>query len=265
VVDLPLRADNYLPLPESALERKFAFPLLCVRVFVAVSLIPPFMAYRSVFIGFLTLFVVACGGPSATSGSLNGEASVVGIAEETKVAEALEVSETADSYAVDTDVSVVSWTARNVLFEQNGEIGLREGAVFIEDGVLAGGSFTLDMGSISDNKDQEELVEHLKSADFFNVVEFPTGSFDITGVEPGDDENRYAVTGNLTIKDETHAVTFDAVVRPEGDAYVAWAELSIDRTLWDITFNSGSFFKDLGDYTIEDEIRLGLSITTKTL
>jgi hypothetical protein len=44
-----------------------------------------------------------------------------------------------------------------------------------------------------------------------------------------------------------------------GDA-VATASFSIDRTLWGITFNSGNFFKNLGEYMIDDAIQFDIKL-----
>ena len=42
--------------------------------------------------------------------------------------------------------------------------------------------------------------------------------------------------------------------------FFAKATIKIDRTKWDIVYNSGNFFKDLGDKLILDEIEFDISL-----
>jgi polyisoprenoid-binding protein YceI len=53
--------------------------------------------------------------------------------------------------------------------------------------------------------------KHLKTDDFFNVERFPEIKFKSTSVEKVDDKN-YKITGDLTIRDVTKKVTWDAVL-----------------------------------------------------
>jgi polyisoprenoid-binding protein YceI len=210
------------------------------------------MKFRNTLLLLLfMLLVTAC----------SGEASV--LVEPEELGQPIVASEDTEVLSINTDTSIVSWTGRNLLMEQSGEIHLEEGEVFLTDGVLSGGTFVLDMTSVTDNKQQEKLEAHLKSADFFDVASYPQAIFEITDVSKADKEDWYAVTGNLKVKDVTKPLEFVAKFKKDGDGHVAWAELRLDRTRWDIMYNSGSFFKDLGDMAIDDEILLGLSLRTK--
>jgi len=50
---------------------------------------------------------------------------------------------------------------------------------------------------------------HLKSDDFFNAEKYPVMTFKSTDVTKKDDEN-YTITGDMTIRDVTKKVAFDA-------------------------------------------------------
>lgn len=67
-------------------------------------------------------------------------------------------------------------------------------------------SFTIDVSSLS--TDNENRDKHLKSDDFFNAEKFPVIKFESTSFTP-QGNNKYKLTGNLTIRDVTKPVTFD--------------------------------------------------------
>ena len=103
------------------------------------------------------------------------------------------------------------------------------------------------------------LEGHLKSNDFFNVEEFPLATITITNAVKGEGNN-YAVTADLTIKGTTRSINFDAEVNVNGLNFFAIAKIKIDRTKWDVKYNSGNFFKDLEDKLILDEIEFDISL-----
>ena len=45
-------------------------------------------------------------------------------------------------------------------------------------------------------------------------------------------------------------------------SYVANAKIKLDRTKWDVKYNSGNFFKDLGDKLISDDIEFDISLVS---
>lgn len=73
---------------------------------------------------------------------------------------------------------------------------------------VPGASLALNVEIKTDSVDSnnEKLDRHLKSPDFFNTKEFPTMSFRSTGSKP-DGENRFLVTGDLTMRGITKSIT----------------------------------------------------------
>ena len=69
-------------------------------------------------------------------------------------------------------------------------------------------------------------------------------------------DNSYEVQGVLTIKDISHPITFDVEV----DGNTLNANLTFDRSLYDVRFRSGSFFENLGDKLIVDDIDLEVTL-----
>ena len=76
------------------------------------------------------------------------------------------------------------------------------------------------------------------------------------------DQNK-TITGNLTIKGITHPVTFPAKLEVKDEIVKMDGKLVIDRTLWDVRYNSGMFFDNLKDQAISDSIEFEIKIITK--
>jgi polyisoprenoid-binding protein YceI len=68
---------------------------------------------------------------------------------------------------------------------------------------------TIQVASISTDNDYRD--KHLKSDDFFNAEKFPEIKFKSTKFEKLND-NKYKITGDLTMRDVTKQVTFDVVL-----------------------------------------------------
>lgn len=171
------------------------------------------------------------------------------------------------SYNVDIAESKVEWVGKKVTGQHNGTVAIKSGALNIQKGMLKGGEFVIDMTTITstdlEGEYQQKLNGHLKSEDFFGVEKYPTANFKITKVASKGSTGRYDVTGDLTIKETTKSITFDAQLVQNGDAVVAVADIVIDRSEFDVRYGSGSFFDDLGDKTIYDDFTLSINLVSK--
>ena len=170
------------------------------------------------------------------------------------------------SYNVDIEQSKLTWKGKKATYGHLGTINLGNGTLTVSDGKLTGGNFDMDMTSIAntdldDESKNAKLVGHLKSEDFFNVSIFPTSNVKITSVKEQKSENgNYELTADLTIKGATHPVRFAANVMMEGDKIVAEATIVFDRSKYDVRYGSGSFFDDLGDAVIHDDVEIGVKL-----
>lgn len=166
--------------------------------------------------------------------------------------------------SVNVETSTIKWTGAKVGGSHYGLIQLKDGKLAMENGKLTGGSFTIDMTSMT-NEDlsgeyQGKLVGHLKSDDFFAVDKYPTASFVITEAIP-QGTGKYKITGDLTIKGITKSIKFPATVTENGNQYTASATITVDRSEYDVKYGSGSFFDDLGDKVIYDDFDLEVNLT----
>ncbi len=98
----------------------------------------------------------------------------------------------------------------------------------------------VDVASLTSRDEKRDA--HLRSADFFDVEKYPTMTFRSTAMKAGG-KDRFAVTGDLTIRDQTHPLTLD--VEFLGTEKTPWgtsvavisAAAEIDREEWGLTWN----------------------------
>ena len=113
----------------------------------------------------------------------------------------------------------------------------------------------MDMTTINttdlDGGMKNKLDGHLKSDDFFGTENFPTAGLVFKTIATKD-KNNYTVTADLTIKGITRPVDFTLSVLDDKIE----SNLTFDRSKYDVQFASGSFFENLGDNLIYDEINL---------
>ncbi len=131
-------------------------------------------------------------------------------------------------------------------------------------GDITQGEFVLDMNTIKNTDMKSDdggngLEEHLKGEDFFSVKKYPRANFSILRIiqeSKTGDVQQVNVTGLLTIKRITNMITFPATITRKGESANIKAEITIDRTKWDIIYNSKTFFANLKDGFISDEIKI---------
>mgnify|MGYP005992864353 FL=1 len=169
---------------------------------------------------------------------------------------------------VDTDNSTVLWKGFKPTGSHNGSVGLKSGNIVVENGNVKSGEFTIDMSSIkvldipADKAGNGDLVGHLTSADFFDIAKFPTAKFVVTSSEAK--EGKVMVTGDLTIKDVTKSVTIPASVSEVGGVVNFNSEVfKINRADFNIKYKSKSFFDNLKDKFINDEVEMSFSVMAK--
>ncbi len=115
------------------------------------------------------------------------------------------------------------------------------GSVALKDGKAAGGKLEFTVQTDSTEVDTAEpnaytpkLLEHLKSADFFDVAKFPTATFKSTAIAA--DGAGFKITGNLTLHGVTKQIGFPATVTIAGKDIKGDAEFSINRKDFGIAF-----------------------------
>lgn len=178
-------------------------------------------------------------------------------------------------YKVDTDKSVITWTAYKVGGMHTGTVKIKEGSLDINKGTLTGGKIVVDMTSMDvtdlekGSKGYISLLNHLKSQDFFgidasvgrggevpdaNAKVFTTAELVITKAKKtgkqatSDKALEYIVDANLTVKGVTKPVQFKAFVKAEGDKIMArtvkgdFSNIAADNEANDKSIKENGFF-----------------------
>jgi polyisoprenoid-binding protein YceI len=199
-------------------------------------------------------------------------------AEKASTNNAVQVEEaTGQKYLLVKDKSELHWRGTKPAGQHIGTVDFAEGYLTLDGNKITGGSFTIDLNTIVntdlENEDMNaRLVGHLKSADFFDVSNFPYAKFEIASIEPFQSETEspngfkasHLVSGNLSIKGITKNITFPVLINLSDDTVVAFSEeFSIDRTLWNVNFKSKSVFAEFKDDFIGDLINIKLKMEFK--
>lgn len=177
-----------------------------------------------------------------------------------------------DKYIADTIASNINWIGSKPTGMHTGTINISKGEVFVKNGAIESGSFTLNMKSITvtdpkEGKDRINLENHLKGLGdttnedhFFNTIKYPTGTFEITAVSA--ENTKTIVEGNLTLKGISKNIKFPALVVVNDSMVILNSEsFKINRILWNINYNSKSAVENLGNQYIDDDIELKVSVT----
>ena len=185
--------------------------------------------------------------------------------------EAATAGEESREYEIDTSESIVEWRGTKPTGEHVGTIDIQSGTFTATTEEIESGTVVIDMNSISvedediSEEDRTNLENHLKGTvegketDFFNVREYPTATFEVTGVTERDGQ-KY-LQGNLTIKDETKNIEFPVNTSiDENELSLESETFTIDRTDWNVNYGSKSVFDNLGDNFISDDMELTIDV-----
>ena len=169
-------------------------------------------------------------------------------------------------YIVDTALSSIKWTGSKPTEEHFGTLNVLPTVVEVNGKQIVHGDIAVNMQSmtVSDIEDKEsnaKLLGHLKNQDFFNVEKYPEAHLVVLDSRVDPDQNVMMV--DLIIKGIQNSFEFPYNIEYEENQVVILGSTSFDRTQYDIKYKSKSFFSDLGDKFINDEITLDFNIVLK--
>lgn len=164
--------------------------------------------------------------------------------------------------------SSVEWLGKELTTKTHtGTLGINSGYVEIDQEKRVKGEIVIDMQTLIvtdlSGRSKEVLEGHLKSDDFFGTNNFPkaTLSFQSNGVIKK--ANQIDFQGDLTIKDISNKIDFSATVLDNSENLKALAKMTFDRSKYNVRYRSGTFFDDLGDKLILDDIDVNVLIVAE--
>ncbi len=164
------------------------------------------------------------------------------------------------TYTLDPAHSEIGFSVRHMVVSKvRGKFTDFSGSLTAPENVLDA-SLTATINAASIDTGVEGRDGHLKSADFFDVEQYPTITFVSTGVVADGDD--FALTGDMTIKDVTKPVTFQVEFNgfiDAGQAYLgsASATAKISRSEFGLTWNA---LIETGGAVVGDEITIQLEL-----
>lgn len=169
---------------------------------------------------------------------------------------------TPGTYVVDPAHSEVGFTARHAMVTKvRGTFNDVQGTIVIgDDPASSSATATIQVASVDTRNADRDA--HLRSADFFDVENYPEMTFRTTGVRP--DGEDYLVDGELTIKGVTKPVTlkveFTGVATdPFGNQRAGFSgETEVDREQWGLTWNAAL---ETGGVLVSRKVRLAFDVS----
>ncbi len=158
---------------------------------------------------------------------------------------------------IDTKNSIINWTGHAEVgtYAPKGTLNTKEGMIKTNGNLITGASLTFDMKSM--DQENEHLLSHLKSDDFFDVEKYPVSVLEIDRI------SKNTAYGKLTIKNKTLPFECPVTIKQENNRFMITGGTVIDRTKFGIVYNSGSFFSGLGDKAIRNTFDIEFKIATK--
>lgn len=167
------------------------------------------------------------------------------------------------TYAFDVPHSQIGFSIKHMMFSTvRGEFSSFHGTIVVdydhpEQSTV---DVTIDTASVSTRDEKRD--GHLRSADFFDVENYPEMTFKSTSVEfkSADD---FEVHGDLTIRGVSHPVTIKAEqtghgVNPWGVDIAGFSgSTKINRSQWDLNWNTPL---EAGGVLLGDEVKISLEL-----
>ncbi len=156
----------------------------------------------------------------------------------------------AQSFEIDVKNSLLNWTGYAEVggYSQTGTLNVSGGTMELTDGSLTKAEVVVNMKTIT--SEEKDLENHLKQEDFFYVKKFPEAMLNFKGMDNA------SFLFELTIRGITQTLEFPIDLEKTESGYTVTGKVTIDRTKFDIKYNSSSYFQDLGSYAIKNEFDL---------
>ena len=172
------------------------------------------------------------------------------------------------TYSLLINDSELSWIGTELSTKTHtGTIDFTDGTIVVDSDNTISGNVKINMSTINvtdlQGRSKEMLERHLRSSDFFEVESYSEAKFSFISKSFDKLSNQISFVGDLTIKDITNPISFNATLLETSPFLKAKAVLSFDRSKYNVRFRSGNFFENLGDKLILDDIDVNIRLVTK--
>jgi polyisoprenoid-binding protein YceI len=163
-------------------------------------------------------------------------------------------------WQIDPAHSAAHFSVRHLMISNvRGEFTKLSGSALLNPADSAKSTVEITIEAASVNTREPQRDEHLRSADFFDVANYPTLTFRSKRVEALGAEN-FKLTGDLTIRGVTKEVTFD-VEGPTASVKDPWgniragvtASAKINRKDFGVAFNA---LTETGGMVVGEEVKI---------
>jgi polyisoprenoid-binding protein YceI len=158
-----------------------------------------------------------------------------------------------EAIALSSDTVKVAFVGSKVTGSHEGGFERVSGAVHLSPEGLLASRIEVDIDMTSVFSDSARLTGHLKNDDFFLVEQHPTARFVSTRVDRAED-GRHTITGNLTLRGVTKALSFPAAISVTDQLVKADAEFALPRKQFGVAYEGKP------DDLIRDEVLVKLSV-----
>lgn len=166
-------------------------------------------------------------------------------------------------WKIDPSHSLVEFAVRHLMIATvKGRFGKLDGVIEADPDDLSTLKARVEIDAASIDTRDEQRDGHLRSADFFDVENHPTLTFESRSVEPEGD-GRFKLIGDLTIRGVTRPVSLDATFNgrgkdPWGGERIAFeADTTVDRRDFNLTWNTAL---ETGGVLVGDQVKIHIEV-----
>ncbi len=170
---------------------------------------------------------------------------------------------TTQTWQIDSAHSGIHFSVRHlVIAKVRGQFSRWTGALTVPDGDFSKATVEVTIDATSIETGVADRDAHLKSADFFDVANFPEVTFRGRRVEPRGTD-RFALVGDLTIRGTTREVVLD--VESAGQTKDPWGNVragfagktAVDRKEFGLTWNQAL---EAGGVMVGDRVEIEIEV-----
>ena len=160
-----------------------------------------------------------------------------------------------ETLEVDTESSKILFKGAKITGSHDGGFETFSGRVVLQDDIVVGTSFTIQMDSTT--SDHPKLTKHLKSKDFFHVEKYAVAEFVSAEVNPAPNPGAvtHKVNGVLDFHGKQRPLSFPASITVGETETTVTASFDINRQNWGVAYPGKP------DDLIKDDVEIQLNLT----